>query len=251
MSNKMLSIRKYVTFSERILAKLGSPLFPNARVFDLGSGGGNLARSFHDSGYECFGADLYSEGGPQTKFPYLTKIDSLDPYVLPYDDSEFDFAISQNVFEHVEDYDSTLSELSRILKPGAYSLHMFPARYNLIEQHVHVPGGTLFQSYGYLLFWAWFSNLNPKWRNSPRGRQKWSLTAANNRKFLQESTNYLTGREILSKAEKYFSSAEFVDRYLFEFWPGKITGLKPLVDIFPFLLRLHSAFRMRVLLVRK
>jgi ubiquinone/menaquinone biosynthesis C-methylase UbiE len=245
------SIEKYVIFSERLLSKMKASLDPGARVFDLGSGGGKLVEAFLDGGYECLGADLYGDATHYKRLKNLRKIESLDPYVLPFSSAEFDFSLSQNVLEHVQDYDATFAELSRIMKPGAYSLHMFPPKLTPIEQHVFVPGATIFQSYWYLYIWSWFSNLNPKWRGTERARLSWSEAAHRNQEFLKVGCNYLSGEEILVHARRHFSHASYADRYLFEFWPGKISKFNKLVKLFPFLLSIHSAFRMRVLLVQK
>jgi SAM-dependent methyltransferase len=244
-------INKYVVFSERLLENLGAPLTENAKVFDLGSGSGNLVNSFRERGYDCLGADLYGEGGVHETQAHLSNIDSVSPYILPYESSTFSFAISQNVFEHVMDYDSTLSELSRVLKPGSVSLHMFPARYIPIEEHVFIPWASIFQSYAYLYCWSWFSKLSPKWRRSERGKLSWTETANRNKEFLEVGLNYLPGEEILVCAKRHFSTAYFGDKYLFGLWPGRISKLETLTRIFPFILKLHSAFRMRVLILRK
>ena len=251
MAMKDVSIDKYVTFSERILSRLDAALNRESRVFDLESGGGKLVEAFLDRGYKCFGADIYVDNSISKRPEYLRTIKSLDPYILPFANAEFDFSLSQNVFEHVQDYDATFAELSRIMKPGAYSLHMFPSKLSPIEQHVFVPGATVFQSYWYLYIWSWFSNLNPKWRGTERARMGWSEAAHNNQEFLKTGCNYLSGEEILAHARRHFSTAYFADNYLFEYWPGKIANLNKLVQIFPLLLRIHSAFRTRVLLVQK
>jgi SAM-dependent methyltransferase len=245
------SSEKYIQFSERLLRELDSPLAPGSKVFDLGSGSGKLVKAFRDNGYDCLGADLYGDQGIDKNHEHLSNIESLVPYILPFDNDEFDYALSQNVFEHVQDYDTTFSELARILKPGAFSLHMFPTRYYPIEEHVFVPGASIFRSYAYLYSWSWFSKLNPKWRRTERIQLSWSDTAHRNKEFLDIAVNYLTGDEILDYAQRHFTSATFIDHYFFKLWPGKISKMNKLTQLFPFLLKLHSTFRMRILLVKK
>lgn len=244
-------------FFERLLEELENPLFLGARIFDLGSGGGDIVRALRSKGYNAFGADFYNLDGSNShdellqQNEFLLPIKSLQPYELPYEDDSFDFALSQNVFEHVMDYEGTLRELARIVKPGSYSLHLFPSKYTPIEPHVHIPGATLFQSYPYLFFWSWFSKRNPKFRKTGKPKDSWSELATNNAAFLQDHVNYLDGSEILRHAQKHFTSAKFIDATLFKLWPGRLSQLHPLARALPFLLPIHSACRMRVLLLRK
>lgn len=58
---------------------------------------------------------------------------------LPIKNGSVDLCILSQVLEHVEDVDKTISEISRVLKPGGYCHlsspnYLFPA-----EQHYHLP----------------------------------------------------------------------------------------------------------------
>ena len=46
---------------------------------------------------------------------------------LPFTDATFDFCFSDQVFEHIFDYRTTMSEIARVLKPGAISITASPA----------------------------------------------------------------------------------------------------------------------------
>ena len=49
---------------------------------------------------------------------------------LPIDSNEVDLILSRALLEHVEDNESALREMHRILKPGGRMIHFIPARYS-------------------------------------------------------------------------------------------------------------------------
>ncbi len=59
--------------------------------------------------------------------------------VIPFVDRYFDFVISNQVFEHVENLDLVLTEIARVLKPGGRLLTLFPSREVIREGHCGVP----------------------------------------------------------------------------------------------------------------
>jgi hypothetical protein len=58
------------------------------------------------------------------------------------------WSFSNQVFEHVMDYPTTLREIHRVLTPGGAFLHIFPSRYKFIEPHMLVPLGGVLRSRG-------------------------------------------------------------------------------------------------------
>lgn len=54
---------------------------------------------------------------------------------LPYEDNTFDFAVSFDVFEHIEDDAKAVSEIYRVLKPGGILLMTVPAFPFLFSSH--------------------------------------------------------------------------------------------------------------------
>ena len=96
------------------VAKANGFVLPDgARVLDLGCGNGSGVAALLALGYEAVGCDLrLRKSGPHRDRLYregrLRVMES--PRRLPFDDETFDGVFSQNVLEHVQDYEATLSE---------------------------------------------------------------------------------------------------------------------------------------------
>jgi SAM-dependent methyltransferase len=196
-----------------------------SRVLDFGCGAGEAVTVFRNAGYDCEGCDIEFKDGIHVKAlegQGLIKRIPLDPYKLPYHDGSFDFAFSSQVFEHVMDYESTLSELARILKPGSVCFHTFPSKWRLCEAHTGTPLGGVFQSRYWIAFWAMFgiNKRNPK-------HLKAREIARLDYEYLTTRTNYLSASDIRRVFEKYhfrigyinaiavgFSSNRFVGKFL-------------------------------------
>ena len=133
-----------------IIMDAGYTITPGMRVLDLGCGEGVCVAALRAAGYEVFGCDVEMRTTPQAKAliqqGLLLEI-TMQPYRLPFDDATFDVVLSDEVFEHVQDYPEAIYELNRVMKPGAVSLHLFPARWMPIEPHVHVPFASVIRAY--------------------------------------------------------------------------------------------------------
>ncbi len=55
---------------------------------------------------------------------------------LPYEDDSFDFIVSTDVLEHVNDVAATMAECFRVLKPGGRLLVVFPQYFQPLEAHL-------------------------------------------------------------------------------------------------------------------
>ena len=179
-------------------------------MLDLGCGNGSGVAALLALGCEAVGCDLrLRKSGPHRDRLYregrLRVMES--PRRLPFDDETFDGVFSQNVLEHVQDYEATFSEIARVLKPNGVSVHMFPSCWTLVEGHVHVPLATFFRPYWYLLLWAWVGVRK-------RSQNGWSAirTARHNRWYLTTATNYLSGRRIMDYAQRHFETRAFCER---------------------------------------
>ena len=112
---------------ERTLDFLG--LQSGERVLDIGVGPGYLAREMAQrvgSRGKVDGVDLSEPMLSLARvrcedLPWVSmhKADALD---LPFDNGEFDVAVSTQVYEYVADMDGALAELHRVLSPGGRAL---------------------------------------------------------------------------------------------------------------------------------
>ena len=230
------------------------PLTVEAAILDLGCGEGKMVRELRQSGYDAHGCDFVDMKGVSDftatiqnccEEGVLRPIEA-SPYRLPFPDNTFDCIFSSQVLEHVMDYDTTLKEIYRVLKPGGLSLNMFPGRYIFIEPHVLVPMASVIRNKLWLLFWAYLGL-----RNRFQKYKSAKGTAALNFDYLQSHTNYLTKKQILSYAKAYFTASFREDAYI-ETGTSRKAGLARMIwKLLPCLPDLLSAFHTRVLALRK
>lgn len=134
----------------RLLEGLTGNVALGSRILDFGCGNGNMVHGLCCLGFDAYGCDFDFGEGPHAD--ELTargrlRLIGRHPYALPFDDHSFDVVVSDQVFEHVVDYDIALGEIRRVLRDKGESLHVFPSRYTPIEPHVRVPGATVFRAW--------------------------------------------------------------------------------------------------------
>jgi SAM-dependent methyltransferase len=214
-------------------ARLGLRLSPGATILDFGCGIGASVRALLEQGYDAFGVDVLeywdrdfdkywhiAERPPDEVARRLRLLD-LSNYRLPFDDGTFDFCFSDQVFEHVFDYERTMSEIVRVLKPGAISVHHFPGPNNFMEGHVGLPFPWLCRSRSYLMLcaWvAWIRGTETDWRHRLRSYTE-----------IMRFNNYPTKAKLRRIARAAGVKIEFVETEEFMFHGGsrfKIATLK-------------------------
>jgi SAM-dependent methyltransferase len=159
-------LRRHLLSNLNFVASLGYQVKPGSRFLDVGCGIGDTVLSLLNMGYDAYGIDVlelwdrdfgqYWEVCDKPEGDYVKRLHAVDPgnYRLPFPDGYFDYALSDQVFEHVSNYEEVYAEVARILKPGAISLHRFPGPNGLIEGHLNVPFPVLCYSKTYLALWA-------------------------------------------------------------------------------------------------
>src|SRR5262245_22426947 len=178
--NHLLATQRHLRFATE---RLGLSLPPGAKVLDFGCGIGTSVRVLLGLGYDAVGVDVLEYWGrdldkywhaaqkPDPEVAARLKLVDLSDYRLPFADGTFDFCFSDQVFEHIFDYPTTMSEIARVLKPGAASTHCFPGPNNF-EGHVGLPFAWLCHSRLYLTLWAWTAWLRgteADWRHRVQG----------------------------------------------------------------------------------
>jgi len=139
------------------------PLKPGASILDFGCGVGNGIAALLARGYDAHGVDIYEYWGEHAELYWTDapppppdirerlSVAQIDPYKLPYSDNSFDYVISNQVIEHVDNRRSVFEEIRRVLKADGTSVHIFPSRWTpLVEGHVNVPFPMLCKSEAYL-----------------------------------------------------------------------------------------------------
>jgi SAM-dependent methyltransferase len=168
------------------------------------------------------------------------------PYRLPFRDAMFDFVGSNQVLEHVRDYDSAFHEIHRVLKSGGVSLHFFPAQLVLIEPHSLVPLATIIQHRHWLGLWARLGI-----RNQFQEGMAASEVVNMNRRYLRANTNYLRRKEIQSIVKAIFSEWRFVELEAMQVGSDRLRKVGHVARYLRFLSILYSTFRARVLFLGK
>jgi SAM-dependent methyltransferase len=164
----------------------------NARILDYGCGAGRRVYELLDAGYpNAFGYDVLD---------YLDLRDSSDRSrfhiapdgYIPVPDASFDFVFSDQVFEHVLNQPFAWQEIVRVLKPGGISVHVIPAKWQIIEPHIKVPLGglRLFKRYPYYLLWAILGIRNEFQQGLPARE-----VAIRNYRYAHTGLNYWSSRQ--------------------------------------------------------
>ena len=141
----------------------GRPKTGRVRLLDAGCGNGALLAYLHtafaavapDIELVAHGLDVLDHGvqpegffdrtrerlaelHPELDWPHRLHTASTAS-AWPLGDESFDILVSNQVGEHVEDHDRFFREVARTLRPGGFSVHLFPVGHYLYEGHLLLP----------------------------------------------------------------------------------------------------------------
>lgn len=113
-------------------------------LLDYGCGIGELVILANDNGMDAYGVDAFYGGGDARKkltgkSLLGTRIFGLEDEIIPFPAERFDIVVSNQVFEHIDDFTTPLREIHRVLKPEGLFINMFPAKEVWREGHIGVP----------------------------------------------------------------------------------------------------------------
>ena len=222
---------------------------PNAKILDFGCGNGNLVFEFRKKNYQAFGCDFKFKEGKNVEDLYKKNLIRLieTPYRLPFENNFFDIVISDNVFEHVMDYQPTLSEICRVLRPGGGSLHFFSSRYRFLEVHKNVPFGSIIKTKIWFQLWAYLGIKSNHQRATGMSTDE---IIDDNYNYLNKYTNYLKKDDLKKNVLTFFDEVKFAENYFLKHSDrGKY--IYPICYVFPFIASLYSTFRTRVMYCSK
>lgn len=203
----------------RALANMNFFLNHSSHVLDFGCGAGRNVYEYRDAGFDAYGFDVTNgvqlrdkEDEKFFKFALNGKPANVPDYAIngssyeiPFENQFFDFMFSSQVLEHVMDYDLALAQMARVLRDGGIAIHVFPARYSLIEPHIFVPLAGCIQHYSWFLLWALLGVRNQFQQDmGPIDRAKINL------KYAKTGINYLKIQDILALSKKYFREVRLI-----------------------------------------
>ena len=249
--------RLQANFFQDMLRELGTEMNADSLILDFGCGEGGIVYQLRAQGLKAFGVDIVKDyedvqkrcedEGLVTGEESAFRLIDVDDYKIPFDDNTFDIIISDQVFEHVQNYPEALAEINRVLKPGGSSLHIIPSRYRPIEGHLFIPLGGIFQGHLYLAFWA-----RAGIRNSFQKGQSWKEVADFNFEYLKLSTTYYTKSKIRKLFAAAFGNVVFVESAFIKCHFGRVRRyLYPFSRKFPFVSSLFCTFHSRVVFSKK
>jgi SAM-dependent methyltransferase len=92
------------------------------RVLDLGCGSGSSVDFFreHDRGVEWIGLDLEGSLEASERTRTDARFETFDGVSIPFEDGSFDLVYCKQVLEHVRRPGPLLSDVRRVLAPGAF-----------------------------------------------------------------------------------------------------------------------------------
>ena len=226
-----------VRLHQSLLSEFGRELTAQSSILDFGCGHGAMVQAYRLAGLQAFGADVKVER-PADWLRAITAVNG--SYRIPFDDEAFDFVYSNSVLEHVEDLDSALSEMKRVLKPGGVSLHFFPPRAKPIEPHVLVPLGGMVRARPWLLLWALLGV-----RNSFQKGLSSSRVARSNHAYLHGQTFYRSKGEFARRLGRHFQTVVFADRQMIKHSYGRARRLSAMSERLPPIASAYGALHQR------
>jgi SAM-dependent methyltransferase len=199
------------------------------KVMDFGCGKGRLVHALFRLGLDAYGCDrtAYLEGcdrkaywlGDQLPISERLSTISMSPYRLPFDENTFDVVVSTSVLEHAQNTEDCFREIHRVLRPGGWSMHLYPGKWYLpYEPHIFVPLVNFFWPHcpkWWLALWALLGVRNEFQQNKP-----WKTIVALNHRYCQEGLIYLTTREYRELSLKVFGNCHWPMQFYIENAPG-------------------------------
>jgi len=191
---------------------------PRLRILDYGCGSGEVVSAGRSLGLEIWGVDVFYQGSTSRNDVDRQGllgdvIREIRNGMVDFSDGYFDLVVSNQVFEHVEDLDDVMQEISRVMADNAMMLCLFPSRDVMREGHIGIPfvhwfskGSRLRYAYALVLRSIGFG-----YNKGGKSRRKW---VADQLGWLDRYTHYRQKREISRSISKYFDVSGFEDDYI-------------------------------------
>jgi SAM-dependent methyltransferase len=106
----------------------------SGRLLDNGCGLGTWLNAFGRYGHRRFGLEVEFDRARQARSSAEGVVQAIGER-LPFASDHFDFVLSNEVIEHVDDDRQALAEMVRITRPGGRIIIFCPNRWYPVEQH--------------------------------------------------------------------------------------------------------------------
>ena len=112
-------------YTEQIIPLVVDSLAGCKRILDIGTGEGQIARRLAEAGSSVTGVDpVAGQIAEATKRGGGAHYLQSGAAALPFADGSFDGAVACLVFEHIDQVDEAIAEVSRVLAPGGRFLFL-------------------------------------------------------------------------------------------------------------------------------
>lgn len=185
-----------------------------ANVLDYGCGAGAVVDAARRDGLRAFGADILDRRNKSlqkiARAGAAGSICIIEDGSTPLRDETFDVVMSNQVFEHVFNLDTTLGEIRRILKPGGLLLCLFPSDEVWREGHCGIPFVHWFRrgSRLRLAYMLAARRLGLGVKKDDRPIKAWALDLLD---YIDNYTVYRSSADIESSLARHFDSVVHVE----------------------------------------
>ncbi len=207
------------------------------KILDWGCGKGELIEYLNNNNFDCFGVEINKlklQSNIQKKNDNDKKIFLINSdNKTNFDSNYFDIILTNQVIEHIDNKDSFLLEINRILKKGGISYNILPAKYRINEVHLKMPFVHWFPKNNlrkYLIFfWSlfklshWSECLNFRFKDKVNYYYEYSI----------HKTFYLDSNELFNKFQNFGFyvidqpiNIKFLNNIFFKFLRNKFVSIE-------------------------
>jgi SAM-dependent methyltransferase len=174
------------------------------RLLDYGCGRGEVVIAARAAGLDAYGTDIYYAGA-ETRAPDTPFIRPMNDGHIPFEDGSFNLVTNNQVMEHVDNLDTVLGEIHRVLRPGGTVLSIFPSRDVWREGHIGIPfAHRLPPSRARFLYTLLLRKAGlGTWKHEAPDARHWAI---NKLAWIDRWTRYRSRRDIFSVYARYFDS---------------------------------------------
>ncbi len=195
------------------LSEVSSPC-----LLDYGCGAGQIVEKALAAGLDAYGVDEFYEGGSyreevRKRGMLGARVLALKNGMIPFPAEKFDVVISNQVFEHIDDFTVPLAEIIRVLKPSGTFINIFPSVEVWREGHIGIPfihwmpkGSRLRLYYALSL-----RRLGMGYFKGTKSARQWAVDQLN---WIDTWTHYKPLEEIKHNFERHFTITFYDSDYI-------------------------------------